>query len=387
MSDITIAGAYELKPGRFPDMDGRTIFRKVLEGALAEWPVRPQDIDGLMTTCIGDGHGYDTYAHDRLISDLNINATFAETINYGGGTHVGMVARAAQAIRAGQCNAVLCVSAGKFLKPGADGGRLSAKAISDPNLEVPYGTFIPALYALILSQFMHERNYTAEDIARVAVSARKWALINPDARQYGKGELTVEDVVNSRWICTPFHFLDCSFPSDGGGAVLVTRADLGRKWAKQPAYVKGYGEAHLRGTVSDPGNLVETGATVSGPMAFKQAGITPADIDVVQLYDAFSATPLLLLENLGFCKPGEAAAFVNSGALDPGGKLPANTGGGLLSFAHTGESSGMTLLTEGAKQAMGLAGERQVPNVKYSLIHAYGGMTYDHGTLILGSEA
>ncbi|RYD94807.1 MAG: thiolase family protein, partial [Sphingomonadales bacterium] len=238
LSDITIAGAYELKPGRFPDLDGRALFRKVLEGALAEWPVRPQDIDGLMTTCIGDAHGYDTYAHDRLISDLNINATFAETINYGGGTHVGMVARAAQAIRAGQCNAVICVSAGKFLKPGAEGGRLSAKAISDPDLEVPYGTFIPALYALILSQFMHERNVSQEDIARVAVSARKWALLNPDARQYGKGELTVEEVIASRWICTPFHFLDCSFPSDGGGAVLVTRADLGRKWAKQPAYVK-----------------------------------------------------------------------------------------------------------------------------------------------------
>jgi acetyl-CoA acetyltransferase len=187
-------------------------------------------------------------------------------------------------------------------------------------------------------------------------------------------------------ICTPFHLLDCSFPSDGGGAVLVTRADLGRKWASQPAYILGYGEHHTRGTVSEPGNLIETGAVRSGAEAFRRAGLTPRDIDVAQIYDAFTSTPLILLENLGFCAPGESAAFVNSGAIDPGGTLPVNTYGGLLSFGHTGDASGMSLVTEGAFQTMGIAGPNQVEKAERVLIHGYGGMLYDHATLILGRE-
>lgn len=384
---VTIAGAYELAPGRYPDLDSLGLFREVLKGAMRSWPVGPNDIDGLLTSPSGGSSGgVDTYVHDKLISELGMRPRFVETMNIGGATYPAMVQRAAMAIRDGRASAVLCVSAGKFMKPSAGGGEMMARMISDRDLEVPYGTFIPALYALIASQFMAERNVQQEDLARIAVSARKWALLNPRARMHGAGPISVEDVFNSRMIVSPFHLLDCSIPSDGGGAVLVTRADLGQKWAKQPAYVKGYGEYHPRGTISDPGNLIETGATVTGPEAFRRAGLTPADIDVAQLYDAFSSTPLILLENLGFCAPGTAAAFVQSGALDPGGKLPVNTYGGLMSFGHTGDASGMSLLTEGAFQAMGIAGPNQVPNVRNVLIHCYGGMMFDHATLILGRE-
>lgn len=385
-ASIAIAGAFELSPGRYAE-DDVALFRAVLKGAMRNWPIRPDDVDGLMTSPCGGIAGYDTYIHDRLVSELGLRPAFVETINLGGATYVAMVDRAAAAIRGGRANTVLCVSAGKFMKPSAGGGALMAGAVSDRDLEVPYGTFIPALYGLIASQFMAERKITAADLARVAVSARMWARLNPRARMHKAPPLTIPEVLESRMIATPFHFLDCSFPSDGGGAVLVTRAELARKWAKQPAYVLGYGEHHPRGTLSNEGNLIENGATVSGPQAFREAGMSPADIHVAQLYDAFSSTPLLLLENLGFCAAGESGAFVQRGNIDPGGALPVNTFGGLLSFGHTGDASGMSLLTEAAFQTMGCAGPNQVQRAERVLVHAYGGMMFDHASMILGREA
>jgi acetyl-CoA acetyltransferase len=353
---------------------------------LSSWDIKPSDIDGLMTHPSGTIAGYDIYFHDRLVTELGLKAKFVETLNLGGATYPAMVNRAAQTIRAGRCKAVLCIGAGKFTKLAAGGGEMMARAISDPHLEVPYGTWIPALYGLLASEFMADHGVTNEDIARMAVSERKWALLNPDARMRKDGPISVADVLASRMIASPFHYLDCSVPSDGGGAVLVTRADFARKIARQPAYVLGWGEAHLRGRVSDPGRLTDTGAILSGAEAFKSAGLEPKDIDVAQLYDAFSITPMVLLENLGFCKPGKAAKFVNKGATDPGGELPVNTYGGLLSFGHTGDASGMSLVTAGAAQAMGSAGPVQVDNAKRVLIHGYGGIMYDHATLILGRK-
>lgn len=384
---VAIAAAYELPPGRYPDRDAFGMFRAVLHGLLASSPAKPQAIDGLLTSPCGGVAGFDPYVHERLVSELGLKVRFAETLNLGGATYVSMVDRAAMAIRAGRASAVLCVSAGKFMKPSAGGGEAMAQVVSDASLEYPYGTFIPALYALLTSQFMAERGATSEDFARVAVSTRKWALKNPHARMAAAGPLTVEDVLASRPISSPFHLFDCSVPCDGGGAVIVARADIARQWASQPAYVLGFGEYHSRGTVSDRGNLLDTGAGPAGAEAFAAAGMGPGDIDLVQLYDAFSSTPLMLLEELGFCAPGEAAAFVRSGATEPGGSLPMNTYGGLLSFGHTGDASGMSLLTAAAAQVMGSAGPVQVDRADRALVHAYGGVMYDHATLILGREA
>lgn len=388
LADITIAASFELKPGRYPDKSGHDLLRDIIKGALQAWPVGPKDIDGLLVTPSGQagGAGVDVYIHDKIISEMGIRPTFAETLNAGGATFPMMVNRAAMAIADGRANAVLCISAGKFLKISAGGGE-AARMISEPDLEAPYGTFIPGLYALIASEFMHKRGITRRDLARVAVAERQWALRNPDARMHGAGPIAIEDVLASRPIAWPFNFLDCSIPSEGGGAVLVTRGDLGRKWARQPAYVLGYGEAHPRGTISSPGSLIETGAVQSGAEAFRRAGLSPADIDVAQLYDAFTSTPLLLLENLKFVDEGGSGEFVQSGGMDPGGKMPVNTYGGLISFGHTGDASGMSVLIEGVRQVMGEAGERQVARADRGLVHCYGGMMFDHVTLILGREA
>ena len=388
LTDITIAASYELKPARYPDKTGHDLLRDIIKGALKTWPIGPKDIDGLLVSPTGQAGGgsIDCYIHEKLISELGIQPTFAETLSLGGATFATMVDRAARAIAEGRANAVLCIASGKFAKISEGGGEV-AKIISEPDLEAPYGTFIPALYGMIISEFIAKRGITKADMARVAVAQRKWALMHPDAKMYGKGELTIDDVLNSRPIAYPFNFYDCSIPCEGGGAVLVTRGDLGRKWAKQPAYILGFGEAHPRGTMSTPGSLIETGAVATGAAAFAQAGMSPADIQVAQLYDAFSATPLLLLENIGFVDAGGSGEFVRSGAMDPGGVMPTNTYGGLLSYGHTGDSSGMSVLIEGVRQVMGEAGERQVAKADRSLIHCYGGMMFDHATLILGRES
>jgi acetyl-CoA acetyltransferase len=382
---VTIAAAYEMKPGRYKDVITMTLFRQLLREAITEWGVHPQEIDGLLTHPCGYVSNPDNYVHDKLIAELGIRPVFAETMNIGGATYPAMVNRAAMAIQTGRASAVLCMGAGKFMKPAAGGGPMMAKAISDANLEVPYGTFIPALYGLAASQYMAQYGASETDLARVAVSARMWANLNPQARMHSE-KLTVADVLASRMIATPFHYYDCSIPSDGGGAFLVTRADIGRRITPQPAYVVGYGEKHGRGCVSEPGDLLHTGAVESGAEAFRRAGMSPADIKVAQIYDAFSATPLMLLENLCFCGPGEAPALVASGATDPGGSLPMNTYGGLMSFGHTGDASGMSLVTAGALQAMGKAGPVQVAGADRVLIHAYGGICFDHTTLILSRE-
>jgi acetyl-CoA acetyltransferase len=384
---VTISAAYEMRPGRYPELGAFDVFREVLRGALREWKIGPQMIDGLLTTPAGQAQGQtNANVHDKLIAELGLRPRLAETISLGGASFGAMVNRATSAIREGRAKAVLCVGAGKFLKPSEGSAEMLAKVIAEADFEVPYGPFIPALYALYAKRFMHERKITREDFARVAVSARKWALLNPDARMYGKGELTVQEVIASRPIAEPFHYLDCSIPSDGGGAILVTCEELGHDLAKRPAYVLGYGEYHPRGSVSGAGDLVQSGAVRSGTEAFDGSGLKPSDIDAVQLYDAFSATPLMLLENLGFCAPGTSGEFVQSGAADPGGRLPMNTFGGLLSFGHTGDASGMSVLIEGAKQAMGTAGARQVACADKVLVHCYGGMMYDHTTVILGAE-
>lgn len=383
---VAIAAAYEHPPRRYHDLEFNDLYGEVLKGCIANWGLRPQDIDGILTTPGGGMTGHDTYVHDTLVSETGIRPVFAETLNLGGGSFPCMVDRAAMAIRAGRASAVLCLGVGKMLKPRKGAGVLMASAISDANLEVPYGAFIPALYALMISEYVHRYQITPEQMARVAVSARMWANLNPIARMHGAGPLTVEEVVGSRMICSPLRFYDCSFPSDGGGAVLVARADLARKWAKQPAWIAGFGEFHSRGSVGDPGDLLEVGGIRSSREAFAAAGMAPSDIGVAQLYDAFSPTPLMLLEALGFCEAGEAPAFVASGAIDPGGRLPVNTYGGLLSFGHTGDSSGMSLVTAGAMQAMGTAGPTQVEGADRVLVHAYGGVMYDNATLILSRE-
>ena len=387
MERVAIAGAFELKPARYPDKNPLGLYEWLLREVIAEWKLRPGDIDGLFCVPAGIAMGaIDIAVHEKMTEMLGATLRVSEAIYAGGATFNIMVHRAVALIRAGLASSILCMASGKFMPPGAGGAEIQAKLAADAAFEFPYGTYIVPNYALAASQYMAETGTPREALARVAVAARNWALRNPMAAMHDKGAISVDDVLASRPISTPFNLLDCSFPREGGGAVLVAREDIARRLTPQPAWVLGVSELHTTGTMSQHETLATSGARETGAEAFAMAGMGPEDIGVVQAYDAFSFCPLLVLDDLGFGRSGGGAgALALAGALDPGGRLPLNTYGGLLSYGHTGEAAGMSLLVEGARQMMRQAGPTQVDTAT-SLIHCYGGMFSEHSTLILGCE-
>lgn len=382
-----IAAAHEIPPGRYPEHDRLSIQEHVLGEFLRACPVPRDLVDGLLVCPAGmaDGVGTDVFVHERLTDVLGFTPRFAETMNVGGATYSVMVARAVTAIANGLADAVLCVGAGKFPTVSAGGGDAMAKIVSHPDFEYPYGSFIPAMYAFGATRHMHERGTTREALAQVAVTSRDWALRHPDAIMRAKGAITVDDVLGSRPIASPFHLLDCSVPCEGGAVVLVAREEIARQIAEQPAFVRGFGEYHDHGAIAHTGDFVSLGASVAARAAFEMSGLAPSDVRVAELYDAFSMCPIWLLEETGLAGPGKGGAAYLDGRAGPDGDLPVNTYGGLLSFGHTGDASGMSMLVEGALQVMGRADGRQV-DAETALVHTYGGMMADQCTLLLGRQ-
>jgi acetyl-CoA acetyltransferase len=231
---------------------------------------------------------------------------------------------------------------------------------------------------------MHEYGTTLEQWAQVAVSTRQWAALNPKARN--RDPLTVQDVLNSRPVVWPFNILNICLVTDAGGAVVMTRADRARDTAKKPVYVRGAGEGAEHVMLTQMRNLTFSEATrVSGEKAFAMAGVGPRDFNHLMFYDAFTSGPPLMLESLGFCKPGEGVHYFAEGRSTPGGTLPINTNGGGLSYTHSG-MYGIFPIIESVRQLRGECGPRQVPKVKLSLVNGMGGMLSAAGTLVLSSE-
>lgn len=358
-----------------------------MERFLSDWPdLSPGMIDGLLAppAYIAGAGGTNTYIHLRLAGRLGIKPRFAETLN-AGATYGAMVSRAVLAIEAGVCNAVLCVGVGKFPSVHADGAAISTM-VGDPEFELCYGASIPAMYAMIAQRFMHQRGTTRDQLSAVAVSAREWALANADAYMFGRGPLAPADIPASRPIASPFHKFDCSVPCEGGGALLIVRGASVDRNSSSAAYIVGIGESHYHAPVSEIAEPSETGLAECAQRAFEMSGLSPKQISIAQLYDPFTITPIIQVEECGFVEPGGGGEFFESGAAGPGGSLPLNTFGGLLSFGHTGDSSGISFFVEAAQQIMGLAGKRQVDNVDTALVHTYGGILTDHVTVILGRE-
>jgi acetyl-CoA acetyltransferase len=388
LGEPAIAAATEIRPGRYPDRSGLDLYEQVLGQFLEEWSIDPKLVDGFLVAPAGmaSGSGADIFVHEELADSLGLHPVFSETLNAGGATYAIMAARAALAIGAGRARAVLCAAAGKFPKVGGGGAEAMARMVSHPDFEFVYGTFIPALYALAATRHMHERGTTREQLAAVAVSSREWALRHPHALMRPQGRITIEDVLASRPVAEPFHLLDCSVPCEGGAAFLVARGDVARTLVPQPAYLLGYGECHDHGPISQARDFASMGVREAARQAYESSGLSPRDVRVAELYDAFTINPILLLEETGLVEPGRGGPFFLEGRGAPGGDLPVNTYGGLLSFGHTGDASGMSMIVEGALQAMGRAGERQVADADVVLVHTYGGMMSDHCTLILGRK-
>jgi acetyl-CoA acetyltransferase len=368
-------------------LDGLQLLERIVERFLSDWPaLSPGMIDGLLAppAFIAGAGNTNTYIHQRLAGRLGIQPRFAETLN-AGATYGAMVSRAVLAIEAGLCNAVLCVGVGKFPSVHADGAAIST-LVGDPEFELCYGASIPAMYAMIAQRFMHLRGTTRDQLSAVAISAREWALTNPDAYMHGRGPLAPADIPASRPIATPFHRLDCSVPCEGGGALLIVKGASVDQGSTPAAYIAGIGETHYHAPVSEIAEPTATGLAECAQQAFEMSGLSPKQISIAQLYDAFAITPIMQLEEFGFVEPGAGGEFFESGATGPGGTLPVNTFGGLLSFGHTGDASGISFLIEAAQQVMGLAGKRQIDNVDTALVHTYGGILTDNVTVILRRE-
>jgi acetyl-CoA acetyltransferase len=240
------------------------------------------------------------------------------------------------------------------------------------------------MFALAAARHMYEFGTTRRQLAEVAVAARAWARLTPNA--FERGPLTVEDVLSSRMVSAPLTVRDCCLVTDGGGAVIVTSTERARTLRRPPALLLGAGEAHWHRSIAQMPDLTTTAAVDSGARAFAMAGLGPADVDVVQLYDAFTINPILFLEDLGFCAKGDGGPFVADGGIAPGGRVAVNTNGGGLSYTHPG-MLGIFLIIEAVRQLRGEAGERQQPGTEVALVHGNGGALSAQATALLGTLA
>jgi acetyl-CoA acetyltransferase len=312
---------------------------------------------------------------------MGIHPKYSDSTMMGGSSFMAHVLHAMAAIQAGLCSVALIV----YGSTQRSQGRSKVRREDPDPYETPYRPWLPpTAYALATSRYMHEYGATRENLADVAVAARQWALLNPAA--WEKKPLTRQDVLNAPMVSSPLGVRDCCLVTDGGGAIVLTSAERARDLRRKPAYVLGAGEALSHQTISGMENLTETAAVHSGRRAYEMAGVAAKDVDVVELYDAFTITPILFLEDLGFCAKGEGAQFVGNGRIAPGGDFPMNTNGGGLSYCHPG-MYGLLVLIEAARQIQGVAGQRQVADCEIALAHGNGGYFSSQCTAILGSAA
>ncbi len=359
-------------PGRLP----LEILSEAVYNALADAGLKLQDVDGLFT-----GSAYHYLPSLSVAEYLGIQPRFSDGSMIGGSSFVAHMLNAALALDAGLCDVAL-IAYGSNQRTA--GGRLVSMA-EKQRFEASYKPRYPTTgYALSASRHMHQYGTTREDLAAVAVAARQWARMNPLA--FSRDPLTIEDVLASRMICDPLTKLDCCLVTDGGAAAIMVRADRAKDLPKPPVYLLGCAMAHWHRQISEMPDLTVTAATDSSKRAYAMAGLGPADVDVVELYDAFTINTILFLEDLGFCPKGEGGRFVSDKGIGPGGALPVNTNGGGLSFCHPG-MYGLFTMVEAVEQLRGQAGERQIANAEVAIAHGNGGTLSSQVTSLLGTAA
>lgn len=376
-----IVGAAETPLGKVADHTELSMVAIAAREALAEAGMTLKDVDGVFVNYMGEEGSVQVGEY------LGIQPRYADSSDLGGGAFEAFVHHSMLAIAAGRCEVALIAYASRQRsRRGRVRSPVHWHSPETPisQFESPYGLPIPiGVFALITARHMYQFGTTPEQLAQVAVTAREWARMNPKA--WSRDPLTVEDVLASPMISDPLHKLDCCLITDGGGVVILTNEARARSAAKRPIRVLGAGESHTHWSISHMDDLTVTPAVVSGREAFGMAGIKPGDVDVFEPYDAFTITPILQLEDLGFCEKGEGGALVESGALKPGGPLPSMTSGGGLSYNHPG-AFGILLLIEAVRQLRGEAGERQVPGAKIAVANGIGGMNSVSATVVLARD-
>ena len=377
-----IAGAYEHPTRKAPDKTVAQLHAECAQGALADAGLSLHDVDGYF--CAGDAPGLGALS---MVDYIGLQCRHVDSTDTGGSSYLLHVSHAAQAIAAGKCNVALITLAGRPRSESSSGTqpRNWGQNVPDEPFELPYGVVTVNNYALVAARHMHDWGTTAEQLAWIKVAASHHAQHNPHAML--RDVVTVADVLASPMISDPLHRMDCCVVSDGGGALIVTRPEIAKSLKRPIVSVRGAGEA-LKGPRGGRVDLSYSAAAWSGKTAFEEAGLTPADIQYASIYDSFTITVLMQLEDLGFCAKGAGGRFVADGNLISGvGKLPFNTDGGGLCNNHPSNRGGMTKVIEAVRQLRGEAQPAvQVKNCSIALAQGKGGQLGSrHGsaTLIL----
>lgn len=377
---VAIVGVGEADDiGLAPHKSALQMHAEAATNALAHAGLRLQDVDALFTS------GND-FMPALLVSEyLGLRPRVSSSNSIGGSSFVAHVHDAVAALQAGSCD-VAIVTHGETRRSNRKRHVSARPTHDDPwypdwQWERIYGVVSPPpAYALAATRHMHQFGTTSEQLAEIAVATRAWACHNPKA--FHRTPLTIDEVLSSPWIAYPFHVLDCCLVTDAGGAVVLTRVERAADLPGPIIEVLGSGVAHTHQMISAMPDLTETPARISGRQAFQQAGLGPADIDVAELYDSFTYTVLVTLEDLGFCAKGEGGEFVSGQRTAPGGPFPLNTSGGGLSYTHPG-MFGIFLLIEAVRQLRHECGSRQVPDAQVALVNGMGGYLSSAATAVL----
>ncbi len=379
---VAVVGVGLSDLGRVDDKTELQLHQQAILRAVADAGLTRDDVDGLCSTGTGVLSPIEVAEYVGLSQRLR----HVESSTVGGSTWEFMSRHAASAIALGLVDVVVLSYASTTradLKRGVRTSNLNFGARDNLQFDSPYGHTLVSKYAMAAQRHMAQYGTTIEQLAEVAVSTRANAADNPQA--YYREPITIDDVLSSRPIADPLTKLQCCIRSDGGGAVVLAAEDRARDLAKAPVWILGTGEAVSHVTMSEWPDFTQSPCVRAGRDAFAQAGVTPADIDICQLYDSFTITVLLTLEGLGFCKPGEAGAFVEGGTLRIGGRLPTNTDGGGLSACHPG-MRGMFLIVEAVRQLRGESAARQVADAQLACVNGTGGWMSSASTMILGVD-
>lgn len=380
-----VVGAGRSDVGRVPGRSVMSLAAQAANQALADAGLARAQIDGVLAS---SAFAAPFHRFSVAFSEyLGITPTFSNTLQVSGATAATMFNIAAAAIAGGLAENILIVGADSLLTGlSPDLALRSMTESRDQQYEMPFGIPVANTFAMTAHRHMKEFGTTSEQLAKVAVIHREHASRTPDAQM--TAPITVDDVLNSGWVTTPYHKLDCSLISDGAAAFVVTSTERAKTLAqRKPIYILGGGECYTHEHIFLMPSLTTTGAVQSSARAYAMAGCTPKDIDVAGVYDCFTGTVIMMLEDLGFCPKGEGGRFVDDRQITYGGSIPCNTHGGLLSFAHPGMPGSLLHFLEVVQQLRGECGARQVEGAELGLVHSLGAGFATQATTILGTEA
>jgi acetyl-CoA acetyltransferase len=375
---VAIGGVALSATGRVDGMTPYALAAQASRRALADAGLTPGDVDGLGSTALG------TLAPVDVAEYLGLRPRWLDSTAVGGAAWEIMAAHAADAIAEGHADVILLTygsTARSDLRRGLRSANLDWGSRGPQQWEAPFGATLISKYAMAARRHMHEYGTTLEQLAQVAVSARANAAHNPVAQM--REPIAIDDVLAGPMIADPFTKLHCCLRSDGGAAAVLVAEDRVADLDAEPVWILGTGEHASHVSISQWPDFTVGPASVSGRLAFQRAGVAPSDIDVCELYDAFTSMLLLTLEDLGFCSKGEGGAFVEGGRLELTGELPTNTDGGGLSACHPGQR-GLFLVVEAVRQLRGQCGERQVADAQLACVSGTGGWFCSSGTMVLG---